>query len=176
MPNRLKRSGFIGLLAVIVVEGIIIWRGIQTVGSLPISLRYVGNGSFPNGLSFDNFPGSAAFVRSGPTFAITNHTSQSQDVGWYVEVRNGPIWIRDRSISGHHTMSLAPNTGAYVIIDFVSQIPTNTWRLTGSTEEPLRGPASAVAALRDRSVVIALGEAPAILSRNREASQLTTQT
>jgi hypothetical protein len=120
----------LAVLALAIVAGIIIWRGIQTPGSPPISLRYVGE------------------RRSGPTFAITNQTAKFQHVGWNMEVWNGTNWHWDESISHYHKIVLAPNTGAYITAVFSWDTPINKWRLVASTDEPLTGPDSDVAAVK----------------------------
>jgi hypothetical protein len=139
------------------VAGAFIFLCHQSVGPPPVSIRYVGNGNFTNGPVFGNFP-SANPVLSGPTFAITNCSSKPKVVGWEIQVRNGTNWISltawdplieyDGPYGHYHPFGLAPNTGAYLTVQFVSKIPTNTWRLYGMTLETLTGPARAFAALR----------------------------
>ena len=142
MLARLKRWGFIGLLAVIVVAGIFVFLWPPSVGPPPVSIKYVGRGRFKNGPLFSD-PPNAGSVRSGPTFAITNLSSKTQLFDLQMMVRNGTNWSE---LPFNQSISLAPNTGTYFTMD-ASMLPTNTWRLHGLASEALRGPVSVASRL-----------------------------
>jgi len=137
MPARLKRWGFIGLLMVIVVAGTFIFLCHQRIEPAPLSIEYVGIGSFTN----------VAALRSGPTFAITNHTSQNMIVTWQVDMKIGTNWFWD-SMSEFDTIKLSPKTGAYVTVVFKSKMRTSPWRLSAGTGEQLNWPTWAAGVLR----------------------------
>ena len=148
---------------VIVVASAVILLCHQSVDPAPVSIKYVGNGSFPNAASLNNYPYGAS-VRSGPTFSITNHTSKALLASGIVEVRLGTKWTYDPSFPNIQSAPLAANSGVYFTIDFnfvrsgrtsppwvgsdSTDYPTNTWRLHVVTQEALSGPASVLAALK----------------------------
>jgi len=145
MPAYLKPWGINALLVVIVVVGIIIFLCHQSVGPPPVSIKYVGTGLFPHGTTFGNSP-------AGPTFAITNNSSKSKSMLWHIQVRNGTNWIEDifnpAKYAEGSPFELDPKEGTYVTVHFVSRIPTNSWRLYGTTIEELRWPARVAGVLR----------------------------
>lgn len=135
--RNLRLYAVIASIAVLGV-GLILITSALSRGPFPVSLSYIGNGTFTN----------AGVVVSGPTFWLTNHTSKAMLVSLQsVEVLEGTNWTLYGSPTSQSM--LAPNANAYATIPFAyQQYPTNSWRIRGVASEQLAGAAAALGAFR----------------------------